>query len=282
MLDPKTAIGMVSLKVADLDAQIEFYRQVIGLSVLDEENGRVVLGAGERALVELIAQPDGQKLNHATGLYHLAIRVPNRADLGAWLVHYSELDGPYWQGASDHEVSEALYLSDPEGNGIEIYTDRPKSEWTFLEGGGIRLVTEPLDLPSLVNAAHNQAWEGMPDGTDLGHIHLQVSDIAESNAFYTGLLGFDLKLAFYDSALFIAAGDYHHHIGLNTWQSKGAPAPPSDALGLEEFEILCVDAGEIESVRQSLAAADYPFQTENGNLTVADPSGNRMRLIVGE
>ena len=278
MLDPKTTIGMVSLKVGDLDAQIEFYRRVIGLSVLREENGRAKMGAGERSLVELIAQPRGQRVQQTTGLYHLALRVPNRADLGSWLIHYTNLDSPYWQGASDHDVSEALYLSDPEGNGIEIYADRPKSEWTFFEDGRIRIVTEPINLQSLLDAAPEEAWAGMPAGTDMGHIHLRISSISESNVFYTERLGFDLKMAFYDSALFLAAGDYHHHIGLNTWQSKGAPVPPSYALGLAEFTIQCVDGGEIESVRQSLEAAGYPFQTENGDLSVTDPSGNRMRL----
>jgi len=149
-----------------------------------------------------------------------------------------------------------------------------------MEDGRIRMVTDPLNLQSLLDAAPAEAWAGMPPGTDMGHIHLRISSISESNVFYTERLGFDLKLAFYDSALFMAAGDYHHHIGLNTWQSKGAPAPPPYALGLAEFSIHCVNAGDIEAARQALEAADYPFQTEDGDLIVEDPSGNRMRLTV--
>ena len=197
MLDPNTQIGAVTLNVADLSAQADYYQEVIGLHQLEIYNRGISLGVGDQVLVKLFELQGGIRVSHTTGLYHLALRVPDRISLGSWLAHYAGLNTPFWQGASDHGVSEALYLSDPEGNGIEIYADKPKTVWDFRDGGRIGMVTEPLDLQNLLAAGKETSWQGMPAGTDMGHIHLQVSDLDQTGKFYTALIGFDTKMSFY-------------------------------------------------------------------------------------
>jgi catechol 2,3-dioxygenase len=275
-IDPRTTIGTVELNVADLDAQADFYREAVGLRELRRSTVTVELGApgDELPLVTLVHRPAGPpRPPRTTGLFHLALLVPTRAEL-ARAVHRVTAAGRRLTGASDHLVSEALYLDDPEGNGIEIYRDRPREEWER-DGGELRLATLPLDLGGvLAGVAAGDVGESVVAGTRIGHVHLQVSDISAAEAFYVGVLGFEPVVRGYPGALFVSAGGYHHHIGLNTWASAGAPAPPADALGLGRFTVVLPDGDALSALVSSVAAAGHG----SGSAEIADPSGNRILL----
>jgi catechol 2,3-dioxygenase len=260
--DPQTTLGRVALTVRDLAAVREFYERVVGLTTFESEAGRAVLGAGELALVELVedrAAPP--RPPRTTGLFHLAVLVPDRVELARSLSRLVEARQPL-QGASDHLVSEALYLADPEGNGIEIYRDRPQDEWRR-DGDEIAMATLPLDLNDLLAELERDQdgggeGDGVPPGTRIGHVHLNVADLDDGERFYSGELGLDVTARGYPGALFLAAGGYHHHLGLNIWRGAGAPQPPPVALGLRWFELA------------------PPSVTASEDL--ADPSGNVVRL----
>ncbi len=279
-LDPATTMGAVTLKVADLPKLTTFYRDVVGLQVRAASETEVELGTPADTLVILRHLANGRFPQDTTGLYHLALRVPSRADLGHWLRHYAENDAPYWQGASDHGVSHALYLTDPEGNGIEIYHDQPKSQWAIQPNGRVAAFARPLDLQALIAAAPAPAWSKLPDTTDMGHVHLKAGYIGAVRPFYTELLGFDVKTVFQGSALFLAAGDYHHHLGLNTWQSQGAKPTPDDAYGLAEFALVLPDEAARQHILSQLKAANYAIENETAVPLVRDPSGNAIRLTI--
>ena len=194
-----------------------------------------------------------------TGLFHLALLVPSRADLARALNRVTAA-GHRFTGASDHLVSEALYLDDPEGNGIEIYRDRPRGEWEREDGGDLKMATLPLDLEGVLDSApRGDTGDGMAPGTRLGHVHLQVAEIEAAEAFYVAALGFEPTVRRYPGALFVSAGGYHHHIGLNTWAGRGAPPPPAGARGLTWFTIVLPDDAALEAVRTSLTAAGFPI-----------------------
>ncbi|HEX6509305.1 MAG TPA: VOC family protein, partial [Chloroflexota bacterium] len=217
-IDPATQVGLLSLRVGDLAGSLAFYTEALGFSVLKRQDSSATLGAAGTPLLLLQERPGAEPFPHDqygyTGLYHFAILMPTRADLGRWIRHWLELGFPV-PGQGDHLVSEALYLTDPDGNGIEIYRDRPRSEWTW-HNGQIQMATGPVDIRGLLNdaAREGKPWEGMPAGTRLGHMHLQVGDIPRASTFYHNILGFDI-VAQMPSALFISAGGYHHHIGMN-------------------------------------------------------------------
>ena len=279
-IHPDTSVGTVRLTVSDLARSREFYERVIGLRATERDDGTLALGVeGNPALVELRADSAAPGLNRrATGLYHLAILLPTRRDLALGLRRLAESRWPL-DGASDHLVSEALYLSDPDGNGIEIYRDRPRGEWRR-EGGELRMATLPLDLESVITELHDQddRDEHAPAGTRIGHVHLQVADLAETEAFYSGALGFDVVVRGYPGALFVSAGGYHHHIGLNTWHSAGSGPPPTGAVGLRSFEVALPAPEELERTLQSLTDAGVQFERYNGSALVRDPSGNGVLL----
>lgn len=220
-LDAPIHIGAVSLRVRDLAGLTAFYRDSIGLSVLSQDAERVVLGAGGEPLVKLEA--GAQRPSSAAGLFHMAILLPSRRDLGNWLRHAAET-GVGLEGASNHLVSEALYLSDPEGNGIEIYRDRSRPEWPRLDGGRLKMATERLDLDALLRDADDRAYAGMPEGTVMGHVHLRVGDVARAEGFYRDALGFEVTVH-YPGASFMATGGYHHHVAANTAQPRRRSAP---------------------------------------------------------
>jgi len=244
-------IGRVALTVRDIDRTAAFYETVIGLRPIAAEGGLRTLGAGGRVLLELRADPAAGPVNpREAGLFHTAFLLPSRADLGAWLVHVAGARVAL-QGASDHLVSEAIYLADPEGNGIEVYVDRPREDWPR-EGGRIRMVTEPLDLHALAAAARSP-WEGAPEGTVVGHVHLQVGDVAEAEAFYHGRLGFDI-VTHYPGAAFFGTGGYHHHLAANVWNSRGAGKRSEGAAGLAGVELLAAP-GEHDRLVAALAGA---------------------------
>lgn len=251
-------IGRVALRVADLDGARSYYERAIGLRPLEAEGGEVRLGA-DTPLVELIGDrdaPASRSPRRSTGLFHLAVLVPDRPEL-ARAVRRVVASGGRLDGAADHYVSEAVYLRDPEGNGIEIYRDRPREEWEYGPDGELRMGTEALDLGALMRELPGDADSGMPEGTRIGHVHLRVGDIGESEAFYGGDLGLDVTVRSYPGALFLSRDGYHHHVGVNTWAGAGLPAPPPGSRGLEWFEM-------------TLPGADEGL--------VSDPSGNRVLL----
>jgi catechol 2,3-dioxygenase len=281
MIPPDTSIGKVRLRVADIDALAEFYERVVGLRSVERENGLARLGPEEgQPLVELVSAPDAPRApSFSTGLFHLAILVPDRLELARSLARVA---GAGWRltGASDHLVSEALYLNDPEGNGIEIYRDRPRDQWDRdPQLGELRMATLPLDLDSVLGelGSPDDAAGGMPAGTTMGHVHLRVADIPAAEGFYNGAVGLDVTVRSYPQALFLAAGGYHHHLGANTWQSQGAPAPPDDALGLDRWELVLPSDVERDAAADRLAAAGDIVPEDDGVLAT-DPSGIRLLL----
>ncbi|GAC1337474.1 MAG: VOC family protein [Acetobacteraceae bacterium] len=249
-------IGGVALVVRDLDRVERFYRDVVGLERIDRSGDMARMGAGDAAFLDLLHRPDAPERDPAAaGLYHTAFLLPSRDDLGRWLAH-AAAHGTRLDGAADHLVSEALYLQDPEGNGVEIYADRPRSEWTWTatpDGRRISMANDRIDRDSLLALA-TDAWRGAPAGTHIGHVHLQVGDVGEAARFYGGQLGLDVT-ASWPQAVFMSSGGYHHHLAANTWHSAGAgPRDPSRA-GLASITILAGPA-ELARIGEASGLAD--------------------------
>jgi catechol 2,3-dioxygenase len=280
-LPSNTRIGSVHLTVADLEAQSTFYERALGLRELERDGQTVKLGPeGGPAILELTGDPDAPRRPHGTtGLYHFAVLVPGRADLGQALRRVVEA-GWRFTGASDHLVSEALYLNDPEGNGIEIYRDRPREEWQRSDEGVIQMATLPLDLDGVLSEveAAQPVPSVMPAGTHIGHVHLQVANLRDAEAFYSTALGFEVMVRTYPGALFVAAGGYHHHVGLNTWESAGASQPPPGSTGLRSFEVILPSAEDAARVADQARAAGAEVQASDGTAIVLDPWRDAVRL----
>jgi catechol 2,3-dioxygenase len=280
VIPPGTSIGKVRLRVADIDALSEFYERVVGLREHKRDGDVVRLGPeGGDPLVELVSAPAaGPPPSFSTGLFHMAILVPDRGELARSLRRVIE-QGWRLTGASDHLVSEALYLRDPEGNGIEIYRDRPRDQWGHADTGELEMATLPLDLDDVMadEGASDGPPNGLPLGTTMGHVHLRVADIPAAEAFYNGALGLDVMVRSYPGALFVAAGGYHHHVGLNTWESQGAPAPPEGSLGLDRWELVLPDEDERDAAAGRVGETGDPVYTDDGVLA-RDPAGNHVLL----
>jgi catechol 2,3-dioxygenase len=270
----------VRLTVSDLDRSRGFYERAIGLQSAERDDGTLAFGvAGEHPLVELRVERSAPRLDRrATGLFHLAVLVPSRIDLGFALARLAEARWPL-DGASDHLVSEALYLSDPDGNGIEIYRDRPREQWPRANGS-LAMDTLPLDLDSVLGelGGARELQPLVPPGTEIGHVHLQVSDIREAEDFYSGVVGFEVMVRGYPGALFVSAGGYHHHLGLNTWHSAGAAPPAPGAVGLRSFEITLPNPQELERLLERVSAAGVELQQDADGSLIRDPSGNALLL----
>ena len=264
-------LGPVHLTVADLERSLGYYTESIGLGVLSRENGGASLGAGGRELLVLVEEPGARPAFGFTGLFHFALLVPARVDLARWLAHAARERVPM-SGMSDHFVSEALYLSDPDGHGIEIYADRPREIW---EGKvGETLTTVALDVDDLLGELDDPAtepFEGIAGGTVMGHVHLRVATIPETIAFYRDRVGFDLMAEYGNQAAFLAAGGYHHYIGANIWQSAGAPPPPPGTAALRHATVVLADEAERDAVLARVEQ-EGPF--------IEDPSGSRLLLEV--
>lgn len=279
-IDAATALGPVRLLVADLPRMQAFYERALGLRLLAHEDDVLVLGTpGGAPLVELRERADATgRARGASGLFHLALLYPSSAELARALRRLAQA-GAQLTGASDHLVSEALYLSDPEGNGIELYRDRPREEWAREPDGELKMATLPLDVQALLSAApEDEVDEAIPDGTCMGHVHLQVAELEAAEAFYAGVLGFDVMVRRYPGALFVAAGGYHHHLGLNTWASRGGPPNTPAARGLDRFVVQLPSAGALAAVAGRLAVAGIASRHEDDGLLVADPFGNDVLL----
>ena len=277
-LPAATTMGAVELTVADLDRSLGYYGREVGLELLRREGARASLGAGEAELRGLVEEPGARPAARHTGLYHFALRLPERADLALWLAHAARDRVPLL-GLSDHFVSEAIYLTDPDGHGIEIYHDRPRDVW---EGKvGSRMTTDPLDLATLLGELDDPAsepFEGLPAGTDMGHVHLQVADLQDAVGFYRDLLGFELMAELFGSAAFLAAGGYHHHVGANTWHSRGAAPAPKGAAALRHATIVLPSAGERDGVAARVADAGQEPEARPDGVLVRDPSGIGLLL----
>ena len=275
-LPAETRMGPVELTVSDLERSLDYYRDAIGLGVREQGAGRASLG-GDSDLLVLEEVPGAQPAPRNTGLFHFALLVPERRDLATWLAHAIREEVPL-TGVSDHFVSEALYLRDPDEHGIEIYADRPRELW---EGQVARMTTEPLDLENLLGELadpETEPFEGLPGGTAMGHVHLQVAEIPETLRFYRDLLGFDLMASYGSQAAFLSAGGYHHHLGANTWNSAGAAPPPEGSAALRRATIVLPDSEtRDEVVRRVAEAGQEPEDTPEGPV-VRDPSGNRLLL----
>ena len=279
-IHPDTSMGTVRLIVADPSRSTRFYEEVLGLTPAEGEDGTVVLSAdGGRVLVELHGDSSAPALDpRRPGLFHLAILVPDRVQLAMALARIAQAGWPI-SGASDHLVSEALYLNDPDGNGIEIYRDRRRDEWPK-EDGALQMATLPLDLQNLMGelSPDSEVQPLAPGGTTMGHVHLQVSDLSEAEAFYAGVLGFDVMVRRYPGALFVSAGGYHHHLGLNTWNSAGAPPGEPGAVGLRSYEILLPSSEELEKVADRVRAAGIELTPADDGFLAQDPFGNGVLL----
>jgi catechol 2,3-dioxygenase len=278
-LPEATHLGRVRLQVADLDRSIAFYEKVLGMRVIRRGEDWVGLGphAEEREIVHLRLLRTARAVPRRglLGLYHFAILLPDRASLGRFVAHLGEI-GAY-AGMSDHFVSEAVYLTDPDGLGIEVYADRPRGAWRYDERQ-IYMTTDHLDVDDLIKSARGESWAGMPPGTVLGHVHLYVDDIAKAEAFYHDALGFDKVVWSYPGALFMSAGGYHHHLGTNTWARGAPPASDADAR-LLEWEIIVPTDRDADEAAKSIQAAGYPAKKEGSEWLLTDPWGTGLRLV---
>lgn len=280
-IHPDTHIGLVTLRVANLERSLAFYEGILGFKRIEEGSGTqgaAILSAEDgqplMALREVQGTPPQPR--RSTGLYHVAILLPSRADLGRALMRMAQAGLEIGQG--DHLVSEALYISDPDENGLEIYRDRPRDTWQ-IDNGTVRMASDPIDLYALMDDGKNATWDTLPAGTTVGHIHLRVGDISQAEHFYHDVLGFDV-MAQMPGALFLSAGGYHHHIGMNTWESRGTGPAPQNTAGLQSFVIALANREALVEVRTRLAANNIPIQEQGDNIIVADPWGNQVRLEV--
>lgn len=276
-LPETTRLGRVRLQVSSLDRSVAYYEQVIGLRA-ERAAGRASLAGPEgEVLVELVERPGASPVPRGgrLGLYHFAILLPDRMALGRFVRHLADRGVP--AGSSDHLVSEALYLQDPDGLGIEVYADRPRSTWRYDDHGQLVMATEPLGLGGLVRAAGEEKWSGVPAGTTIGHVHLHVGDVERATSFYHAGLGLDRVVWNYPGALFLSAGGYHHHLGVNSWAAGAAPATEEDAR-LLDWEVVLPTAGDAAAAGRSIESAGYAVSRDGDVVVAIDPWGTRVRV----
>ena len=282
-LPDATRLGRVRLQVSELERSVGYYERVLGLRTHGRAVGRAALGGADgQVLVELVERAGAKPVPRRggrIGLYHFAVLLPDRAALGRFVRHLSEVGVP--AGASDHRVSEAIYLQDPDGLGIEVYADRPRAAWRYDEAGQLVMATDPLDLGALVRDAGDEEWSGAPAGTAIGHVHLHVRDIADASEFYHSALGLDRTVWSYPGALFLSAGGYHHHLGLNTWAGADAPVAAEDDARLLDWEIVLPSSADVDAVAAALATAGITATRDGDALVAADPWGTTVRVVAG-
>jgi catechol 2,3-dioxygenase len=276
-LPDEVRLGPVRLQVADLDRSLEWYQRVLGARLVRRGEETATLGTeGGAPLIELRERAGARPVPRRgrLGLYHFAVLLPDRAALGRFLRHLGELGER--AGMADHLVSEAVYLTDPDGLGIEVYADRPRENWRQ-EGGQLAMTTDPLDVEDLLRAGGGERWTGLPAGTVIGHVHFFVGDLARAEDFYHAGLGLDKTVWSYPGALFLAAGGYHHHVGTNPW-AAGAPAATDEDARLLEWELVVPSAAEAERAAASLAAAGWAVERVPGGALAQDPWGTAVRV----
>ncbi|MGH7581525.1 MAG: VOC family protein [Gemmatimonadales bacterium] len=272
------SLGPVRLQVADLARSTDYYERVLGLHVAEREGTQAILAAQSdtRPLVDLRERAGATPVPRRgrLGLYHFALLLPDRASLGRFVAHLGGLGEQF--GMADHLVSEAIYLTDPDGLGIEVYADRPRSSWR-MQGDVLAMATDPLNLDELVGAGARQPWSGAPAGTRMGHVHLHVDDLEEAAAFYHAGVGLERIRLNFPGALFMSAGGYHHHLGTNTWAAGAPPAAEGDAR-LLEWTIRLPDHSGVEAVSRSLVDSGYRVRQDAGDALSSDPWGTTLRL----
>ncbi|MEK4141704.1 VOC family protein [Paenibacillus sp. FSL L8-0333] len=281
ILQPDTQIGLVQIRVSNLERSLTFYQNVVGLSVLRQTGREVEMTADGQNVLLILREIENARVirpHSVAGLYHFAILVPDRPSLG--LVVRNLISSGIEVGQGDHLVSEALYIQDPDNNGIEIYRDRPKSEWKYDAEGHVMMSTDPVDVDGLLAASEGLSWNGLPAGTVIGHVHFHVGNLNKAKAFYVDLLGFELTANYGSAAMFISAGGYHHHIGLNVWAGQGAPAAPADTVGIDYFTLILANEEERNAVVERVRQAGYAVTEENGNPTFQDPWNIGIRLVL--
>jgi catechol 2,3-dioxygenase len=279
-------MGRVALSVADLQRSLAFYQERIGLTLLNVEGETrgtervevAVLGTPERELIYLQEQPGAHPTHGTTGLYHFAILLPSRLDLAKRLRHLIDTETKL-DGAADHNVSEALYLTDPDGHGIEIYSDRPRDEWQYVNGQ-LKMGTDAFDVNGVLAELSGETFYSspMPDQTVMGHVHLHVSQLNEALDFYTNVVGFDLVMRYGPSAGFVSAGGYHHHLGMNTWAGVGAPPPAADTAHLLWYEIVVDGETAVTELEKRLEKAGVVLERNGRSLQFQDVSANLIRV----
>lgn len=281
-LPPTAHIGTVDLQVSHLERSLAFYQRVLGLQVLARSDGRADLGAagGHVPLVRLheLAGAHHVPRQGRIGLYHFAILLPDRAALGRFVAQLAEVGAR--AGAADHLVSEALYLQDPDGLGIEVYADRPRDTWQWMDGE-LRMATLPLDAAGVVAAGGAERWSGMPAGTTMGHVHLHVGDLARAASFYHDALGLDTTVWSYTGALFMAAGGYHHHLGLNTWAGPDAVPARDDEARLLTWQLVLPDDSSVAEMKRSVASSGSETREADDGWFSADPWGTTLHVVAG-
>lgn len=277
-LPAATRLGRVRLEVSSLDRSIDYYRQVLGLRMIERNGSRATLGPNgdDAVLIELLEVPGATPVPRRgrLGLYHFAILLPTRADLGRFIAHLARIGAR--AGSSDHLVSEALYLNDPDGLGIEVYADRPREEW-LVQNSRLAMGIDPLDLDALVRAGGDTPWNGMPAETVMGHLHLHVGALDESTRFYHDALGLD-RVVGLPGAEFLSAGGYHHHLGTNTWAAGAASAKHGDAR-LVDWTIVLPSVDDVDAAARSLEANGNAVVRQDGGVLAHDPWGTGVRLV---
>ncbi len=272
---PITFVSNVTIKVQDLDRSIAFYQKVIGFDILEKNKTTAELTTDGTTSILTLEQPENvePKQGHTTGLYHFAILLPTRKDLANFVFYSIDVGLPL--ASSDHLVSEALYFSDPDGNGIEVYRDRDPAGWTW-QGDQVEMAVDPLDFEDLLKEGEKGAWQGLPKETVMGHIHLHVAEMENTKHFYETGLGFETVSQFGKQALFISTGKYHHHIGLNTWNGVGAPMPSENSVGLQSYTITYPTKEAVHHTVQNLKAIGASVEEEENQTITKDPSGNKI------
>lgn len=273
-------VGEAALKVRDLDAMVAWYRAVIGFTEIGREDGRVTLGAGGKPLLHLVHQPGAAiEKPTAAGLFHIAWLMPKREDLARWLVHIAMMQVPV-TGFADHNVSEAVYLNDPEGNGIEVYSDRPKENWIW-DGDLVTMGTQQLDIDSIVALTDTSKdnYSTAPDGLRIGHMHLRVGEIASGRAFYEKAVGLESTRGNRPDAAFLSSGRYHHHVAMNIWNSEGASRRKAEETGLDWFSLVTSDKAILDQQKERLKAGGFATNAIDGGVEATDPWGTKLRLV---
>jgi catechol 2,3-dioxygenase len=277
---PTTFVGHVKIKVENLNTSLKYYQEVIGFDVLEQTDTTAKLTSDGKTSILSLEQPENvtQKHGRTTGLYHFAILLPERSDLANIVIHLVNKGIKF--GSSDHLVSEALYLNDPDGNGIEIYIDRDPYEWSW-RGQEVAMTVDPLDFENLLTTVKpGKTWQGMPEETVMGHIHLHVSELKRTEEFYVKGLGFDVVNRYGGQALFLSSGKYHHHIGVNTWNGIGAPTPPENSVGLQSFTLILPNEETRRQIVSNLKKVGANVRQEDNKFITQDPSGNQVELEV--
>jgi catechol 2,3-dioxygenase len=273
-------IGQTALKVRDLAAMTAYYRGMLGLVEIRRDAGGVVLGAGGKPLLHLIHKPDAEiESPNTAGLFHVAYLMPSRADLARWLVHAAAIRVPV-SGFADHSVSEAIYLTDPEGNGVEVYSDRPRESWQW-NGEVVTMGTRELDIDDIVALTDTgrDSYTTAPDGLRIGHMHLKVGAIAAARDFYGAQLGLASTRGERPDAAFLSSGRYHHHVAANIWNSQGAGPRDAATTGLDWFSLVIADDAILAAQKTRLEAAGLTLRAIDGGVEATDPWGTAVRLL---